>query len=215
MEIIYLGHSSFKLRSRSATVICDPFNSEKVGLKFPKTTADVVTVSHDHDDHNFLSAITENPLVISGPGEYEVKGVKIIGVSSYHDSNAGQEKGKNTIYEFKIDGITIVHLGDIGHILEEKQIELISEMDILMIPVGGVYTITSQQAAKLASMLEPKMIIPMHYNVPGLNQQIFGSLTGVDQFIKEMGKQPVKPLPKLTITRDKLPQEQTIVVLES
>lgn len=214
MEITHLGHSSFKLRGKAVTVVTDPFDPDMVGLKFPKIEADIITVSHDHHDHNFIRIVSGNPIIIDGPGEYEVKGADIIGINSYHDEKEGSERGRNVVYLMKIDGISVVHLGDLGHKLDDRQRESLNGVDILLIPVGAIYTIDAATATQVISQLEPSIIIPMHYHTSSLNQQIFGKLTGVDVFLKEMGKEGITPQPKLNITKDKLPSETTVVVLE-
>lgn len=214
MEITYLGHSSFKLKSKFATLVTDPFNSEFTGLKFPKTVSDIVTISHGHKDHNDLNLIEGTPLVVEGPGEYEVKGVKIIGIPSFHDETRGSQRGNNTIYRFKIDGISIVHLGDLGHKIDENTLEVLDGVDILLIPVGGFYTISSTIAIEVISKLEPKIVIPMHYKRKDLKYEIAANIAGVEVFLKEMGKENVVPVPKLLVTRDKLPAELTVIVLE-
>lgn len=214
MEITYIGHSAFKIKGKSAIVVTDPFDEKMVGFKFPKIEADVVTVSHQHKDHNNVEAVEGNPVVITGPGEYEVKGVKIIGVSTFHDDEKGAKRGANTIYHIKIDGISIVHCGDLGHKLDDKIIETLDGVDILILPVGGFYSLSASQASELASQLEPKIIIPMHYNHKALNQDGFGQLTPVDVFEKEMGKEGLQPVEKLVVTKERLPAELTLVVLE-
>ncbi|MBI4990900.1 MBL fold metallo-hydrolase [Candidatus Gottesmanbacteria bacterium] len=214
MEITYIGHSSFKLRGKSGTLVSDPFNPASLGSKFPKVEADVVTISHGHDDHNYSGGVSGSPLIIAGPGEYEVKGIKIIGVPSFHDNENGKERGENTIYRIEIDGISVVHLGDLGHKLDDKSLEILDGVDILLIPVGGVYTISAPIAAEVISQLEPKIVLPMHYNTKLHNQKIFSNLSGVDVFLKEMGKEDTKPIPKLSVTKDRLPTELTVVVLE-
>lgn len=214
MEITSLGHSCFKLRSRSATLITDPFNPKMLGVKLPSLSADIVTISHQHEDHNNLEAIGEHPVLIAGPGEYEVKGVRILGIASYHDQENGKQKGKNIVYRILMDGISLVHCGDLGHKLDDRQIELLEGVDILMIPVGGVFTVSPQIAAEIASKLEPKIIIPMHYNDPKISQEHFGSLSYVEVFLKEMGKENVTSQAKLVVTKDKLPVETTVIVLE-
>lgn len=214
MEITSLGHSCFKLRSRSATLITDPFNPKMLGVKLPSLSADIVTISHQHEDHNNLEAIEGHPVLIAGPGEYEVKGVRILGISSYHDQESGKQRGKNIVYRILMDGISLVHCGDLGHKLDDRQIELLEGVDILMIPVGGVFTVSPQIAAEIASKLEPEIIIPMHYNNPKISQEHFGSLSCVGVFLKEMGKESVASQTKLVITKDKLPAETTVIVLE-
>lgn len=214
MEITYFGHSSFKLRGKQAVVVTDPFNPDFIGLKFPKTEADAVTVSHEHEDHNFISLVEGTPIIISGPGEYEVKGVKITGVSAYHDGEKGAQRGKNTVYRIQMDGITLAHCGDLGHKFDDGQLEELAGANILMVPVGGFYTIDASVASEVVSQIDPDIIIPMHYFRPNLKSQIAEKLAGVDVFLKQMGKEGIVPLPKLSITKDKLPPEPMVVVLE-
>lgn len=214
MEISYLGHSSFKIKGKNAVVVTDPYDSHMVGLKFPKVEADIVTVSHQHADHNFVEVVEGTPVIISGPGEYEVKGVKIIGIISYHDDVSGSKRGKNTIYRIRVDGVSLVHAGDLGHKLDDRTLEMLDDVDILMVPVGGFYSLSASEASELISQLSPKIIIPMHYNHPKLNQKDFGQLSYVDAFLKEMGKEVLLPVEKLSVTKDKLPAEPQVVVLE-
>lgn len=210
MEISWVGHACFRLKGKTACLVTDPYDTQATGLKLPKLTADIVTVSHSHSDHANSTAIEESPYVISGPGEYEIKEINVLGVAAYHDNKNGEQRGKNTIYNITMDGINIAHMGDLGHVLSSDQIEELGAVDVLLIPVGGVYTIDPHQAAKITAELEPKMVIPMHYSVPGLKYQ----LEGVEQFLKEMGAESVTPQPKLSITKEKLPEETQVVVLE-
>lgn len=214
MEITHLGHSSFKIRGKGATLVTDPYDSKSVGLKFPQTVADIVTISHPHPDHNYPAAISGDPVVVSGPGEYEIKGVRIFGISTFHDAQNGKERGRNTIYRIEMDGITLVHCGDLGHALEDQQKEALDDVDIVFVPVGGHYSLAPAAAATVITALEPSIVIPMHYHTPQLNQEAFGMLLPVAAFLKEIGKEAVVPQPKLVITKDKLPVEQTIIVLE-
>ena len=215
MDITSLGHSSFKIKTKNATIVTDPYDGSSVGIKFPKNiTADIVTISHDHEDHNAQMNIDGRPFVVQGPGEYEIKGVSMTGLATYHDNEKGAKRGRNTVYRITADGISMVHLGDLGHMLASDDIELLDGVDVLFIPVGGVYTIDVQAAAHVAGDLEPTIIIPMHYYRSILDQKTFGSLSPVDAFLKEMGKEGTTIVSKLTITRDKLPEEMQIVVLE-
>lgn len=210
MDITWFGQACFKIKGKTATVITDPFDPETTGLKAPKDLeGQIVLSSHDHKDHNFVESVAGNPLVIEGPGEYEKAGVQIAGISSFHDNSEGTERGQNTIYNFNIDGINIVHLGDLGHLLTEEQSSQIGEVDILMIPAGSVFTIDAETAAKVVAQLEPKIVIPMHYKLPELKI----NLEGVEPFLKEMGAENIEAQPKLSITRDKLPEETTVVLL--
>jgi L-ascorbate metabolism protein UlaG (beta-lactamase superfamily) len=211
MDIIWYGQALFKLKGKNASVIIDPFTPETVGLKLPKDLeADIVLKTHDHPDHNNVSAIAGSPRLFEGPGEYESKGVIITGVASFHDKTSGSERGKNVIYNIAIDGLNIVHLGDLGQeTLTEGQITEIDKADIVLIPVGGVYTIDGKEAAAIVAQLEPKIIIPMHYLIDGLTVP----LEPADKFLKEMGIESAVPQPKLSITKDKLPEEPEVVVL--
>lgn len=212
MEITFLGHASFRLKGKNATAVIDPFDSAAVGLKFPRAVeADVVTVSHDHKDHNAVEAVGGSPYVISGPGEYEVKGISIIGIGTYHDAVDGKEHGKNTIYRYVIDNVHVAHLGDLGHQLNTDQLDMLSGTDVLMISVSGKY-LTNKETIELIAKIEPKIVIPMHYKQAGHAAQ-FQSLPEVSVFLSEFGKVEQR-LPKLSVAKDKLPPELQVVVLE-
>jgi L-ascorbate metabolism protein UlaG (beta-lactamase superfamily) len=182
MEITWLGQSCFKIKSHDLVLVTDPFSIE-IGLKLPKTEANILTVSHGHFDHNNISGIFGNPFIIDGPGEYEVRGVNISGILTYHDSSGGAEQGQNTIYLIEMEELRICHLGDLGHSLSDRELEKIDGVDILMIPVGGVYTIGTEKAQEVISQINPKIIIPMHYKIEGLKP----NLESLDKFCKEMG----------------------------
>ena len=205
MDITYLGHSSFKLRGKTSVVVTDPYDPTVVGLKFPKhTTADIVTGSHDHQDHNAVGELEGESFVVNGPGEYEIKGVGIVGLSV----------DKNTVYRIEIDGVSVVHLGDVGHVLTADQVDSLDGVDVLIVPVGGVYTVDAAGAAQIVHEVEPSIVIPMHYGRPELNQKTLGGLAPVAAFLKEMGKEGVQSQPKLVITKEKIPEEMQVVVLE-
>lgn len=205
-----MGQAAFKIKGKSATLIIDPFDPSFTGLKIPKDlSADLVLVSHQHDDHNFTAAVEGQPLVVAGPGEYEAKGVGVLGVGTYHDDSSGSQRGKNTVYKILLDGVSLVHLGDLGHTLSDGQVDQIERCDVLMVPVGSVYTIGSQVAASVVAQLEPKIVIPMHYKLPDLKFE----LLGVEGFLKEMGAEGAVPIPKLSITKEKLPEETQVVLL--
>jgi len=209
MEIMWYGQACFRLRSRGLVVVTDPYSPE-IGLKLPRLTATIVTVSHQHEDHNYIDAIKGPPFIISGPGEYEIEGIFVIGVGTYHDAKQGQERGKNTAYLIEFEGLTICHLGDLGHVLTQEQVEQLNSVDILLIPVGGKYTLNGSKAAEVVGLLEPKIIIPMHYKVPGLNVQV----EGASRFLKELAVEPPSKLELLTISKSQLPDETRVVLLE-
>lgn len=217
MEIYYLGHSSFRIKGKDATVVSDPYNQVKVpdfGLKFPKVEAQVVTVSHLHPDHNAPELVEGKPFVVSGPGEYEIKGVSIFGFPSFHDGKLGKERGVNTIYLIEMDGLRICHLGDLGEMLSDQKLEEIDGVDILMIPVGGFYTIGPKEASELVTKIEPLIVIPMHFRTDKTGSE-FAKLSTVEDFLKESGVESALPLPKLVITKDKLPEERQVVLLDT
>lgn len=215
MEIYPLGHASFRIKGKNATVVTDPFDPEMVGLKFAKLeTVDLVTISHPHPDHNFLQNIPGAPFVISGPGEYEVKGVTVVGVKTFHDDKGGTDKGNNTVYKMVVDDVRICHLGDLGHKLTDEQLDQIGEVDILFVPVGGFYTINSNVASEVVAQIEPLVVIPMHYGRAGLNPKQFSELETVDKFLSEMGSAGTLPVNKYSTAKDKLPENTTVIVLE-
>ena len=213
MEITFLGHSSFKLKGKTGSVVTDPFDPQMVGLKYAGVEGDIVTVSHEHDDHNRVSLVKGAKKVISGPGEYEILGISILGFPSFHDDRKGSVRGKNTIYVFEIDGLRLAHLGDLGHALSEELVEDLGDIDILMVPVGGEYTIGPDGAANVVSAIEPTIVIPMHFQMPGLKPETFSKLTPVDSFLKEVGLTNVN-LPKLILKKEELGEDKKVVVLE-
>ncbi len=215
MEITYLGHASFKIKAKDMVIVTDPYDSEEVGLKFPAhVTAQIVTLSHDHFDHSRIKAIEGTPLVLTNPGDYESGGCDVVGFLTYHDAKQGSERGSNTVFKITVEGLTIVHLGDIGHVLSEELIEEIGDVDILMVPVGGTYTVDARGAKEIISQIEPKITIPMHYQVPELVDSLKNNLAPLSQFLKEIGKEGVEPQDKLVVKVGSLPEEPQIVVLK-
>jgi L-ascorbate metabolism protein UlaG (beta-lactamase superfamily) len=213
MTITWYGHSCFKITNQGGhlTIITDPFD-KSIGLKPPRINADIVTVSHEHDDHNNVKALNGSPFVINGPGEYEIKGVNILGIDSFHDQQQGQKRGLNTIYLIEIDSIRICHLGDFGQDrLTDEQVEKIGAVDILMIPVGGHYTIEASQAVEIVDQLEPHLVVPMHYKIPGLKIE----LDGIEKFLKEMGISKKTALDRLTLKKkDLVGKEMAVAVMK-
>jgi L-ascorbate metabolism protein UlaG (beta-lactamase superfamily) len=209
MEISWLGHSCFQLRGKNVTLITDPY-SPQLGLSLGKLSAPIVTISHNHPGHNFADAIVGNPRIVSGPGEYEISDVLITGVASYHDNKHGQELGRNTMYVIQIDDLIICHLGDLGHILQEEQLEEVADADVLLIPIGGQHTINAAQAAEVISQVEPHIVIPMHYS-----SSIGDAANPLDKFCREMGIEAINPQPKVSIIRSALPVETQVVILSS
>lgn len=214
MEISYLGHSSFRIKTKEAVVVTDPFDPKKVGLKYSGVTADIVTISHDHFDHNAKDLVGDTKKVFDGPGEYELLGVSIIGIPTYHDEKKGDERGKNTIFIFEFEDLRVAHLGDLGHSLDEKTIEAIGEIDVLMLPVGGEYTIGPNEALEVLRAIEPNITIPMHYQVPSLDPGAFSKLKPVEEFLKLTGLS-VETLPKLSMKSGEMGEEQKVILLNT
>jgi len=208
MEITWFGYSCFRLKGKNTTVITDPCPPSS-GYTLDKQAARIVTISHNHPDHAYVEAITDEPHVISRAGEYEIGGVLIIGVPTFHDDEKGIIRGKNNVYAIEVDDVNICHLGDLGHPLSAKQIEDLGIIDVLLVPVGGGTTINAAQAAALVRSIEPKIVIPMHYKTPSLNKE----LDGVDKFLKEMGLTEAVPVPKLMVNKSTLPLTTQVVIL--
>ncbi len=209
MDITWYGHACFRLRDKGATVVTDPYD-QSIGYTLPKVRADIVTVSHNHADHNYASGIKGTPKVVDGPGEYEIKGVFITGIATFHDRKKGAQRGCNTVFLFEFDGLTICHLGDLGHVPTQTQVEALSDADILLIPVGGVSTIGAPQAAEVISLLEPKIVIPMHYKTKALTIK----LASVNGFLLEMGLKKLTAQESLKVTAGTLPEETQVVLLD-
>jgi len=208
VDITWLGHSCFKIRGSQAIIVTDPF-PPNMGYTLGKITADIVTVSHPHPSHSYNEGINGEHRLVKGPGEYEISGVLMLGISTFHDAVKGQSKGKNTIYLMEVDGVNICHLGDIGHVLSDGQVEELGNVDILMVPVGGVSTINASMAAEIVRKLEPKIVLPMHYKTPKTTRE----LEPVGNFLKEMGQSQVEPRTKLTISKSNLPLVMQVIVL--
>lgn len=201
MKIFWLGHSCFLLKgSNGISLLTDPFD-EDVGYRLPRVRADIVTVSHDHHDHNNVGIIKGNPEVVRGPGRHYVMGIEFGGFNTYHDREKGRLRGSNTVFRFELDGVVICHLGDLGHILAEKQASDIGPIDLLLVPVGGMYTLEAAKAWSVVEQLQPRIVIPMHYSTPALSFE----LEGIEEFLK--GRDFQGPMKCLEIKLDDWPQE--------
>lgn len=210
MKIKYLAHAAFLITSESGTrIVTDPYETSNA-LKHGaiQETADIVTVSHEHGDHNNVSAVRGNPKVVRAGAE--VKGIKIKAVPAAHDDKGGSQRGKNTIFCFEVDGINICHAGDLGHVLSEEQVKAIGKVDVLIIPVGGFFTIDARTATKVGDQLKPKVIIPMHYKTDKLDFPI----SGVEDFLKGKSNVTRSNDSEIELKVGKLPASTQIVVLK-
>ncbi|MHB8990131.1 MAG: MBL fold metallo-hydrolase [Chloroflexota bacterium] len=209
MEIIWLGHSCFRIKGKDVTILTDPFDRSS-GYNLGRVTADVVTVSHQAPDHSNVAEVEGNPKLVNGPGEYEIGGALITGVATRRDEGPSEGKLRNTAYLIEIDDLTVCHLGDLGHILTPQQVEQMDSADVLLIPVGGVNTIGASKAAEVVSQIEPRIVIPMHYKTDVTTLP----LEPVSKFLREMGSPDLNPQPKLTVNKGSIPEETTLVLLD-
>jgi L-ascorbate metabolism protein UlaG (beta-lactamase superfamily) len=215
MEVTWYGHSCFRLRDRDATVVTDPFD-KTLGYELPRIRTDIVTVSHHHPHHNNTKAVKGDFKVVNSPGEYEIKSVFITGIATYpsrrrRKSDKDEDNGdeRNVIFVFEFDGLIICHLGDLAQVPTQPQVEALSNVDVLLVPVGGSTSLNAAQAAEIISLIEPYIVIPMHYKTSAISLK----LDGVQKFLKEMGTPRIEPVDVLKVTRSSLPQETQVVVL--
>ena len=209
MEITWLGHSCFRIKGKEAILITDPYDGS-IGYSLGKPKANIVTSSHPHPGHGFVAGVGGEPRFVHGPGEYESAGVFIHGIGTFHDNERGEQRGKNTVYLIEIDEITVCHLGDLGHALSSEQVEEMSSAEVLLVPVGGLSTIDAATAAEMVRLLQPRIVIPMHFKT----EVVPFKLEPVDNFLNEMGLKGASPQPKLSITKTSLPEEMQVVVLD-
>src|SRR4030042_1508692 len=182
IEITWLGHSCFRIKGKGATLITDPY-AEGIGYSLGRPKANIVTSSHAHPGHSYVSGVDGSPRIVRGPGEYEIAGVFITGIPTFHDDRKGGERGKNTVYLIEMDDITLCHLGDLGYPLSTTQVEELSAAEVLLVPVGGVSTLDAAAAAEVVRLIQPHIVIPMHFHTEALKFQ----LDPVGNFLKEMG----------------------------
>jgi L-ascorbate metabolism protein UlaG (beta-lactamase superfamily) len=209
LDITWLGHSCFRIKGKEAVIITDPVDPA-TGYAAGKVKGDIISISHMHKGHSYIECLESDYKVIKGPGEYEIKGVFINVFSSFHDSKEGNERGKNNIFLFEIDGITICHLGDIGHVIPSNLTEELSDVGILLIPIGGISTIDGSIAADIVRNLSPKIVIPMHYKTPEEIKEI----ESLEKFLKKMGIKEIVAQPKLTVNRSTLPLTTQVILLK-
>lgn len=207
-EVKWFGHSCFRLRGREATVLMDPVG-RATGYTLPKQKANIVTISHQHPGHNALAAVQEGYFLIDGPGEYEVSDIFITGIRTFHDNERGATHGFNTVYVLELDEVRFCHLGDLGHPLTDEQTEALSDIDVLLVPVGGGNALDSVGANEVIGQIEPRIVVPMHYRTPAGD----AGLEDLARFCKELGLEQLAPQEKLTVRKADLPESVRVVLL--
>ena len=209
MKITWLGHAAFLLETAELKILTDPYD-DSVGYKPIPFAVDVVTVSHEHGDHNNVHSLIGNPEVVRGSGSFDVRGVAIRGIAAYHDSEKGAKRGENTIYVIESEQLAVCHAGDLGHTLSRDQVEAIGKIDVLLLPVGGNYTTDAAQAEQVMEALNPKLVIPMHFKTLSLEFPI----EGVESFVSGRPNAWYSRLSGIEVSRKSLPKEREIVVLD-
>jgi len=210
VDIDWYGHSCFRLREGGVTIITDPYD-KTIGYVMPRVRADIITVSHDAPGHAAVAAIKGDARVLNKPGEYEIKGIFITGIQTWRAAGGQSEaKEENTVFVFEFGDLTACHLGDLARVLTQAQVEAMPDIDVLLVPVGGGTALDADKAAEVISLIEPRIVIPMHYKTPYVNLQ----LDPLSKFLKEMGVTEQEPRESLKITRSELPEETQVVILE-
>lgn len=208
MDIVWYGHSCFRLMERGmASIVMDPYDNEVIGLEPLKLKADIVTVSHDAPGHNAVANVKSTSHVIAGPGEYEIGGVFITGVRTERNDD---KKSKNLLFHFDFDGLKIAHFGDLTKLPTQSEIEALGDVNIALVPVGAGNSLNAAKAAELISMVEPNIVIPMHYQIPGLNVK----LDPLTKFLKEMGITDPQTESMLKLSKSNLTTETKVIVME-
>lgn len=211
MEITWYGHSCFRLTERNyATVVTDPFDHKVVGYDALKLKAELVTISHDAPGHNNSDAVKGTTHVLTGAGEFEIGGVFITAVQTAGGGKKNKDKVRNTLYVFDYDGITVAHLGDMAEVPTQSEVEALGTVNVLLLPVGGGSSLNAAKAVEVVSLIEPNLVIPMHYSTDAAKI----NLDSLNKFLKEMGLGKVEAQPSLKVTRSGLPEETKVVVLD-
>ena len=215
MDITWLGHSCFLIKGKEKTIITDPYHPD-LGYSWDNPEADILTVSHFHPGHSYVEVVDNDPKQIKGPGEYELGGVFITGFATFHDNEKGAIRGKNTIYLIEVDGLSLCHLGDLGHLLRPQLVEELGALDMLLLPVGEVSTMPIDMAVETIKQLNPCIVIPMHYRTEALSHGKieFADFQPVDKFLSKMGIRDTETKSKLSVTKASLPSSTQIVVLD-
>jgi len=206
MDITWYGLSCFRLRDKNITIVTDPYD-KSAGLRLPRLKADVVTLSCRNNDCDYVAAVGGEPFLVDGPGEYEFKSTFVTGIAL--PGNGTQER--NTVYVYEFAETRVCHLGHLKKVPSQAQVEEIGDVDLVLIPVGGKDTIDARQAAEVISLIEPAIVVPMYYQLPGLSLD----LDSVDRFLQEMGAKGVEPEESLRVTSRNMPEDTQVVILES
>ncbi len=214
MKVKWLGHACFLLTSDAGLrIVTDPYKVGAFGLEYraPSETAEIVTVSHDHDDHNNVAAVKGNPQVVRGAGAHQVKGVDFKGIATAHDEASGAQRGPNTVFCFALDGVRVCHLGDLGHDLSDKLLADIGDVDLLLIPVGGNFTIDATAASRVCDRIAPRVVIPMHFR----NERCKNfPVAGVEDFQKKCPRVRTLDESEVEIKKEALPAETEAIILK-
>ena len=211
VEISWYGQTCFRLKGQgSFSIVTDP-HSPELGIALPSLQADIVTVSHHHASCHYLEAVQGSYKLLDGPGEYEISGVFITGVSTFADDKQGRVRGLNTVFAFDFEGTTVCHLGRLGHVPTQSQVKNLGSVDVLLVPVGGGGSLTSTQASEVIGLFEPDIVIPMRYRILGLQED----LDSVDAFLREMGIDQVDTQETLSVSESSMSEETDIFVLET
>jgi len=214
MDINWYGLSCLRIREGGTTILCDPFD-KAIGLTLPKVRADIVTISHDQAGHNAGERVLGEPKIISGPGEYETRNIFITGATTYHRKGSPNANERNVIFFFDFGGLVVGHLGDLGEVLSQSAVDdmKLGDVDILFVPVGGGSTLDATHAVEVISVFEPKIVIPIHYQHPGLNTSLAEQLDPVDKFLKEFGAGIPEARETFKVSKSSLPEETEVVLL--
>ncbi len=201
MEIKWIGHSCFRLQGKDIAIVTDPFGDE-VGFPMPKVSCNILTVSHNHFDHNNRGAVSAD-IIFDTAGEFEFRGVRIRGIRTFHDEEQGAKRGSNLMFLFVIDGLKLLHCGDLGSLPSSEMLDNLGDIDVLFVPAGGNYTLPVSQAVELVHRLEPKIVVPMHFKVPGLKADI----ASAEDFVRRLGTNQ-KEVNTLAVSKNSLPEEE-------
>ena len=214
MEITYFGLNSVRLRGREAAVLIDPYDP-KLGLSPVRLNVQVVALTHDDPTHFSMQGLGSDYHLVQGAGEFEIQGIALHGIQTYHDRKKGAERGKNTVFVIEVDDLRVCHLGHLGHALDEAQLDAIgSKVDVLFVPVGDGSHINATEATEIVNQIEPKLVVPISYKLPGL-ALLAQNLEGVEKFAKEMGATDLPPQPKLQLTSSPATEDTKLVILEA